>query len=986
VPFQHSGVERRLAVTRGPEGSEGLVVRRLVGPLIIGLCLGALLASCFGAVVLHNRQFAYRDAGHYYYPLYERVQKEWEAGRWPLWEPEECAGMPLLGNPTAAVMYPGKVIYALLPYAWAARIYVILHTLLAFATMLVLMRSWETSWIGSGLSALAYAFGAPILFLYSNIIFLVGAAWTPLAFRAIDRWLRLGKRGGLLELAAVLALQTLGGDPESAYITGICAGGYALGLAWLEGKRARVPARPGRVSLVLGLAAFLWIIAALVLARFLPDFRVSQIKPLARWAVPGIWVVAGVLLIARWLRRPGSRLAPMLSGLAASAALGAAIASVQVIPALEFVGQSERVGESGLHDVYGFSLEPARVIELIWPNVYGTLFAGNTFWLPMVTTVKVLGKAWVPSLYLGGLTIVLALSSFGCRAGPPWRCWLSAIVIVSLVASMGEHTSPVRWARTQPALAAQIGPRDPDDETGLRLDGKLKDGDGGVYWSLASLFPGFRQFRYPSKLLSFTALALAGLAGMGWDRLMAGGARRANAIAAALLLLSLAALIFVTSQHDRIVSALKQTPAGQALSLFGPHDAAGAVAAMQLALAQGAAVYVCALVLGMNRSRMPGLAGAFALLLLTADLAVANARLVLSVPQEVMDQTPRVVERIERAGRAAKSPMRGPFRVHRLPIWEPLAWYRQASMNRISQIVAWQRDTILPKFGLRYGTQYTYTQGIAGIPQYMRFFEAVTRPSGADMGPQPGALSGQAVVEYPRGAFDLWNTRYFVMTAYPESWRRQNPGIEAFLHDTEVIYPPALASAGVSAGAAATEWQGGTDFQILRNLNHFERAWIVHDSVSESISLDDLLAGADTRQTDRKRRPIDFRKTVSLQPEQAKLLGAYLPGPGASEPLTESVAIASYGPQRVELEATLERPGLVILSDIFYPGWRLEIDGAEAPIHKVNRIMRGAAVSAGRHRLNYRYQPRSFQVGGWISLSGIATLIVLAIACIRRPD
>ena len=39
--------------------------------------------------------------------------------------------MPLLGNPTAAVLYPGKLLYAALPYPWAARLYIVAHTLLA---------------------------------------------------------------------------------------------------------------------------------------------------------------------------------------------------------------------------------------------------------------------------------------------------------------------------------------------------------------------------------------------------------------------------------------------------------------------------------------------------------------------------------------------------------------------------------------------------------------------------------------------------------------------------------------------------------------------------------------------------------------------------------------------------------------------------------------------------------------------------------------
>src|SRR3954451_16423779 len=92
----------------------------------------ALFLICFGEVLFKGGQFGYRDAGHFYYPLYQRVQAEWDAGRWPLWEPEENSGMPLLGNPTAAVLYPGKLIYTLLPYAWAARVYIIAHAALAF--------------------------------------------------------------------------------------------------------------------------------------------------------------------------------------------------------------------------------------------------------------------------------------------------------------------------------------------------------------------------------------------------------------------------------------------------------------------------------------------------------------------------------------------------------------------------------------------------------------------------------------------------------------------------------------------------------------------------------------------------------------------------------------------------------------------------------------------------------------------------------------
>ncbi len=215
-------------------------MRRFVLLFLIVGCLAALTLACYRRALLHGEQFAYRDSAHYYYPLHQRVQDEWRAGRIPLWEPEENSGMPLLGNPTAAVLYPGKLIFAVVSYPLGARLYVVGHTFLAFAAMLALLRGWKTSWVGSTLGALGYAFGGPVLFQYCNIIYLVGAAWVPLGIRAVDRWVRLGRRWALVELALVLAMETLGGDPESAYLTGIVALGYAVALAWGRGRR-RVP-------------------------------------------------------------------------------------------------------------------------------------------------------------------------------------------------------------------------------------------------------------------------------------------------------------------------------------------------------------------------------------------------------------------------------------------------------------------------------------------------------------------------------------------------------------------------------------------------------------------------------------------------------------------------------------------------------------------------------------------------------------------------
>jgi len=107
---------------------------------------------------------------------------------------------------------------------------------------------------------------------------------------------------------------------------------------------------------------------------------------------------------------------------------------------------------------------------------------------------------------------------------------------------------------------------------------------------------------------------------------------------------------------------------------------------------------------------------------------------------------------------------------------------------------------------------------------------------------------------------------------------------------------------------------------------------------------------------------------------------------GGPAPAIESCRIVDSGPQRVEIRAGLTRPGLVVLSDLYYPGWQVEVatEGVQQshrpPILRTDRAFRGVYLPAGRHRLCYRYRPRTFFVGaaaggiGWLAL-GLAALI-----------
>jgi uncharacterized membrane protein YfhO len=97
------------------------------------------------------------------------------------------------------------------------------------------------------------------------------------------------------------------------------------------------------------------------------------------------------------------------------------------------------------------------------------------------------------------------------------------------------------------------------------------------------------------------------------------------------------------------------------------------------------------------------------------------------------------------------------------------------------------------------------------------------------------------------------------------------------------------------------------------------------------------------------------------------------------------VSVRYEGPNRVVLEARLQRPGLIILADIFAPGWRLSVDGRPAPILRTNLLMRGAAVDRGRHTLTYTYEPASVRIGVSVSAAGLLALAGLVVWARARP-
>ena len=930
--------------------------RLLILASIAGLFVWLFADALFGGGV-----FVFRDAGHYYYPLFQFVKSEWMAGRVPLWNPYENLGMPLAGNATSSVFYPGTLVFLLpIAYAWTYKLYVMGHVLLAAWAAYRLARHWHGSMEAAGVAALSYAFSGNVLFQYCNVVFLVGAAWLPLAVLAADRMLLGRSPRWAVILGLVLAMITLGGNAELAYHAGLLAAMYALWLWW-----------HGRAAGPLFLWAWVRVRVRVDSPHTAPSQSPPHPSPLPKGEGERESVTPPLLV-----RLAGGH--PTLLALAAIS--GLALSAIQVLPSMEFTGLSERAtssvprslyeipahlssdptasGEGGSrwadgllcrrldpeshHEhVYHFSVGPWRLAEYLWPNFGGRQFPRHRRWLEVIPGE---GRLWVPSLYMGLLPLLLALAAMRFRRGEARESWLSWVVVLSIVAGFGWYG--LGWLAHEIRFAAAGDPSSP---------GLVGEPVGGLYWLLTVALPGYVYFRYPAKLLVIAALGLSMLAARGWDHAFCGpslGLRRSVAWLGAI---SLAGGVGVMAIRPLWAGWMAGVPPDM---LFGPLDAPGAHADLLRALLQTA--LLCGLfwwLLGRQAARARWVPGV-ALLVIAVDLAVANGWMVACAPASVWQSPSRVAGEIARWESLDGDGQ--PFRVYRRPLWMPPAWQARGSPDRLEEAAGWDRDTLWPKYNLAAPLAVAEVYGTMTPADYGMLLR-VARQVPSDMGPETP----------PRWFLDAVGARYVILRG------RESP----------LLRQPVL--------RVGREERDPEDCTLWWNVESLPRAWIVHEveGLAPPVGNDPEALRRRTEQVFcQGDDPRDLRRSAtvekrgqppfSVETDRTKKVDvAFLDA--------EKVDVTFSSPLRVEIEAELEWPGLVVLGDQYYPGWQLEVETAggtprSVPILRANRVMRGAWLPAGRHRLVYRYRPASFLWGaaisgiGWIALAGLGLAAVLS--------
>jgi hypothetical protein len=82
-----------------------------------------------------------------------------------------------------------------------------------------------------------------------------------------------------------------------------------------------------------------------------------------------------------------------------------------------------------------------------------------------------------------------------------------------------------------------------------------------------------------------------------------------------------------------------------------------------------------------------------------------------------------------------------------------------------------------------------------------------------------------------------------------------------------------------------------------------------------------------------------------------------------------------HGSQRDELEVDTSVAGLLFVADMWYPGWKVFVNGEEKDILRANYTFRAVPLEEGKHKVEFIYDPKSFRIGKWLSLLSATSLL-----------
>jgi hypothetical protein len=101
----------------------------------------------------------------------------------------------------------------------------------------------------------------------------------------------------------------------------------------------------------------------------------------------------------------------------------------------------------------------------------------------------------------------------------------------------------------------------------------------------------------------------------------------------------------------------------------------------------------------------------------------------------------------------------------------------------------------------------------------------------------------------------------------------------------------------------------------------------------------------------------------------------------------QSVERMDWSPNRISLQA--EGPGMLVLSEVDYPGWQVSVDGQPGRLRKAYGLLRSVVLPAGSHSVDFIYRPVSVTTGVVLAFFGMLCIVIFALYLViyqREPQ
>lgn len=115
----------------------------------------------------------------------------------------------------------------------------------------------------------------------------------------------------------------------------------------------------------------------------------------------------------------------------------------------------------------------------------------------------------------------------------------------------------------------------------------------------------------------------------------------------------------------------------------------------------------------------------------------------------------------------------------------------------------------------------------------------------------------------------------------------------------------------------------------------------------------------------------EFKRLVFLEEKP----GEHINQTGTVGTGIQTAAIKSYLPSKVVVEADIGQAGILVLTDLFYPGWQATVNGEPEKIHWVDGLFRGIYLKPGHNQVIFSYLPDKFRIG--LAVAGLALIVMV---------